>query len=225
MDTTKILALNGSPRKKGNTSLLLKEFLRGAREANAQTEEIIADEISLKPCRGCLRCNLIKRCAIRGDDWPELSSEILSSDVLVFASPVYFHHLTSPLKKILDRFRSFFHVRITPQSLKHTPWHTWKKNFVLILSLGSSDAVDAQPVIDLFDFMAPMLGRENSLTSIVGTRLAVAGQVKMEETELADLYRRLEIPVSLAEQDYQKNQLLLKKCYELGKSIVARKQG
>jgi len=218
----KILALNGSPRRKGNTTLLLQEFLRGTRETGAEAAEIIADEANLKSCKGCLRCNLIKRCAIRGDDWPELSAGVLNSDVLVFASPVYFHHLTSPLKKILDRFRSFIQVRITQQALKHTPWQPWRKDFVLILSLGSSNAADAQPIIDLFKFMTSILGPENRLTSVTGTRLAVVNQVTMEKKELRELYRKIELPLHLAEQDYHHNRKLLKECYELGKEVAAR---
>jgi len=148
-----ILAFNGSPRRKGNTALLMEELLRGASESGATTEEIIAENIKLDFCKGCLRCNLIKRCAIKSDAWNTLCSKILSADVLIFASPIYFHHLTASLKKILDRFRSFLNVQITEHGLKHTPWHEWKKQFVLLLCLGSSDDADAKPVIDLFKFI------------------------------------------------------------------------
>ena len=117
-----ILAFNGSPRRAGNTAHLVREFLRGAREAGARAEELVAEELNLKYCRGCLRCNVLKRCSIKGDDWEAVSQKILKADVLVFASPIYFHHLTAPLKKLLDRFRSFIHVQITEQGLRHTPW-------------------------------------------------------------------------------------------------------
>jgi len=216
----KIVAFNGSPRRKGNTSLLLEGMLRGARENGGQVEEIVAHEINLEYCRGCLRCNLMKRCAIQGDDWPDVSSKILEADVLIFASPIYFHHVTAPLKKILDRFRSFIHVQITETGLKHTPWHEWRKDFVLLLSLGSSDGADAQPVIDLFTFMTSILGTENRLHCLVGTRLAVVNQVRMTEEELRTLYPKLKLPGHLAEQDYRRNHMLLKRCYELGKKVT-----
>ena len=214
-----ILAFNGSHRRKGNTSLLLDELLRGAKEAGSQVEEIVAEEVNLKYCKGCLRCNLIKRCAIKGDDWPDLSSKLLNADALIFASPIYFHYLTAPLKKILDRFRSFLHVQITDHGLKHTPWREWRKQFVLLLCLGSSDCSDTQPVLDLFKFMTTILGSENILHSIVGTRLAVTNQVRMTVEELFNLYPKLGLPPHLAEQDYHRNQMLLKKCYELGKKL------
>ena len=219
-----ILSLNGSPRRKGNTSLLLEELLRGARDYAAPVEEIIAEEVNLKYCKGCLRCNLIKRCAMKGDDWETLSSKILRADVLIFASPIYFHHLTAPLKKILDRFRSFLHVQITEHGLKHTPWHEWEKQFVLLLCLGSSADTDAQPAIDLFKYITTILGPDNKLNSIVGTRLAVTNQVKMTVEELFDLYPKLGLTPHLAEQDYHRNQMLLKKCYDLGKELLINKQ-
>ena len=218
----KILALNGSPRRKGNTSLLLAEMVRGVREGGGDVEEIIAEDVTIKYCQGCLRCNLLKRCAIKDDDWPELSQKILDADVLIIASPIYFHHLTAPLKKILDRFRSFLHVQITEIGLKYTPWHEWEKDFVVLLSLGSSSDNDAQPVIDLFQYVTSMLGSRNRLHSIVGTRLAVVNQVQMTEEELHTLYPKLKLPAHLAEQDYQRNQILLKKCYELGRELAGK---
>ena len=216
-----ILAFNGSPRRNGNSSALLQEFIRGASEVGANVEQIIANEITLKYCTGCLKCNLIKQCAIRNDDWQNLSQKILDADVLVFASPVYFHHLTAPLKKIVDRFRSFMHVQITEHGLKHTPWHLWQKHFVLLLCLGSSVDDDAQPIIDLFKFMIEVLGPENNLTSIIGNRLAVANQVRLSKEGLNILYSKLKLPVHLVDQDFHRNQQLLQQCYEFGKKLAA----
>ena len=215
-----ILAFNGSPRRSGNTSLLLNEFLKGAREYGARCEAVIAHETNLNYCKGCLRCNVLKRCSIKGDDWSDLSEKILSADVLVFASPVYFHHLTAPLKKVVDRFRSFINVQITPRGLKHIPWVTWKKQFVLLLPLGSPDGADTQPIIDLFTFLTTILGPENTLHTIIGKRLAVINQVGMSREQLRTLYDRLQLPVELAEEDYHCNQALLKKCYELGHHLA-----
>lgn len=216
-----ILAFHGSPRRKGNSSRLLSEFLKGTQEGRADIQELYADELKLLNCKGCLRCNLIKRCAIKGDDWEWLRNRILNADVLVFASPVYFHHLTAPLKQVLDRFRSFMHVQITEHGLKHMPWQEWKKHFVLILSLGSPDAADAKPIIDLFTFLTATLGPDNSLHTMVGARLAVTGQITMSREALQRLYAKLELPIHLAESDYRRNQGLLKSCYELGHRLTA----
>jgi multimeric flavodoxin WrbA len=215
----KVVAFNGSPRRNGNTTYMLHTLLRGAEAAGAQTEEIIAEALNLKYCRGCLRCNILKHCAIKDDDWPVLSQKILDADCIVFASPIYFHHLTASLKKVLDRFRSFVHVRMTEDGLVHTPWHHWSKKIILLLCMGSSQDSDARPVIDLFAFMTQMLGAENTLTEIIGTRLAIARQIDMTEHALTALYKKLFLPALLAENDFIRNKGLLNKCYETGRRL------
>lgn len=90
-----ILAFNGIPRRNENIAALLQEFSRRINEAGANDEEIIAHDNNLKYCTGCLKCNLIKQCAIENDDWQNISQKILDAEVLIFASPVYFHHLTA----------------------------------------------------------------------------------------------------------------------------------
>ncbi len=216
----KVLAFNGSIRKTGNTSHLLSHFMEGCLEATDQIEEISAHEINLDYCTGCLRCNIIKKCSVRGDDWQDISEKILDADILVFASPIYFHHVSGQLKKLIDRFRSFVHVKITEKGLIHTPHQFWNKEFVLLLSMGSPDDEDAQPVIDLFRYMTKILGPENKLHVIKGTRLAVTNHVIKTEEELKILYPKMGLSESLATDDHKRNQEVLVKCKKLGRKIV-----
>jgi len=214
-----VLAINGSPRKSGNTSLMLSEFVRGAEMGNSQIEVVKADELHIKNCTGCLRCNIIKKCSVGGDDWADLSQKILGADVLVFASPIYFHHVTAPMKMIIDRFRSFVHVQITETGLIHTPWDQWDKDIVLILPMGSSDDVDANPVIELFQYMCNIFGSKNRLHVIKGTRLGVNKHITKTKEELEVLYPKMKLPIKLAGVDAVKNVELLEECFELGKSL------
>jgi multimeric flavodoxin WrbA len=216
----KVIAFNGSPRKKGNSSVMLQHFLDGVNDTSGIQEVFHANELHLEYCKGCLRCNLLGRCSNENDDWKNISAKILESDVVVFASPIYFHHLTASLKKIIDRFRSFVKVQITETGLKHTPWHEWNKDFVLLLSMGSSDEVDARPVIDLFEFMTEMLGKNNKLHIITATRLAIIGQLLKTQTELENLYTKFKLPEHLASSDASKNKKTLDHCYNLGKELM-----
>jgi len=215
----KVLVLDGSTRKQGNTSILIEHFLNGAKNNTDQIDHVIAQDLKIDYCNGCLRCNLIKRCSISGDDWNELSQKIAEADVLVFASPIYFHYVSAPLKKIIDRFRSLVHVQITEQAVKHTPWQKWNKDFVLLLSMGSSDDIDAQPVVDLFEYMKEVMGEENRLHVIKATRLAVIKQISKPEDELSQLYTKLSIPEKLAKNDAIKNQKILNTCFDLGNKL------
>jgi multimeric flavodoxin WrbA len=140
--------------------------------------------------------------------------------VIVFASPIYFHHVTAPLKKFIDRFRSFVHVQISESELIHTPWEQWNKDFVLLLCMGSSDVSDAMPVIELFRFIRSILGPDNRLHIITATRLAVLKQILKTEEELVTLYTKLNLPIHLAKGDFKKNQEVLEQCYQLGNTLT-----
>jgi putative NADPH-quinone reductase len=215
----KVLTFNGSPRPAGNTTFLLQSFLDGAGESGSELETIRSHDLNLDPCAGCLRCNILKRCSLRGDEWQEVSDKIEEADILVFAAPVYFHHVPGPMKIMLDRFRSFVHVQMTPTGLIHTPHRTWNKDFVLILSMGSSDPSDADPIIELFEFVRSMLGEGNKLHVIKATRLGVVKQVAKTEEELKVLYDKLNLPVDLATADAVRNQELMKECRNLGATL------
>jgi hypothetical protein len=215
----RILAFHGSPRTQGNSSIMLQHFLEGAGRNQSIITEIRPRNLNLKDCQGCLRCNVLQRCSISDDDWTDLSAEILASDILVFASPVYFHHLPAPLKRIIDRFRSFVHVQITSDGLVHTPWVTWNKDFVLLLSMGSHDPVEAGPIVELFEFMTSILGSGNRLHVISATRLAVTGQIERSRDHLENLYTKLKLPAGLAERDYRQNTTILRQCRDLGAEI------
>ena len=120
---------------------------------------------------------------------------------------------------VIDRFRSFHHVQITEEGLIHTPWQEWKKDFVLILTMGTPDPVDAKPIIELFQFMTELLGSDNKLHVITATRLAVVKQVVKTEDELSALYEKLLLPVNLVTPDHLHNRELLNRCRELGKKL------
>jgi FMN-dependent NADH-azoreductase len=212
----KLLAINGSPRKEGNSSSILSEFLRGAAVNDCDITEIRAGQIKIKPCNGCLKCDIYKECVLKDDEWGHLSKDILESDVIVIASPVYFHHFPGPLKNIIDRFRSFVSVQVTKEGLIHTPWRPWTKRFVLLLSLGSPIPDDAQPIIDLFSFMTEILGPENSLEVLTATCLQMNRQVKMNEERLAGLYSRVGIQERSAHDDYLQNCEVLEQAFILG---------
>lgn len=216
----KVLIFNGSPRPTGNTSHLLNAFTGGMEENGVVPDLYHTHRLDIKDCTGCLRCNVLKRCSLQDENWEEVSKKIVESEVLVFGSPIYFHHVPSSMKKLLDRFRSLVHVRITETGLIHTPYHEWNKDIVLILSLGDSRTDDAQPVIDLFKYICKIMGPGNRLHVITGTRLAMINQVKYNESQLTTLYKKMGLDDKLAGTDFLKNSKLLDQCRELGKTLT-----
>lgn len=86
----------------------------------------------------------------------------------------------------------------------------------MLLCMGSSDAYDTDPVIDLFKFVTFILGPENKFHIIKATRLAVVKQVIKTESELQELYQKNKLPVDLARDSFLRNRKLLEECQSLG---------
>ncbi|MBN1438219.1 MAG: flavodoxin family protein [Anaerolineales bacterium] len=102
----KILGVVGSPRKRGNTHLLVERILEGARAAGAETEEVLLGELNIRECIGCHACWNGKPCS-RMDDMNELYSKIATADAFVFGTPVYWYGPTALMKCFIDRFVYF----------------------------------------------------------------------------------------------------------------------
>ncbi|MBM9518612.1 flavodoxin family protein [Desulforhopalus vacuolatus] len=99
------LAVNGSPRKGGNTEMLLEEVLKPLKSAGWGTRIV---QIGGNKIRGCLACGKCwekknMECAIKTDVFNDLFQEILQADAIIFGSPTYFADVTSEMKALLDR--------------------------------------------------------------------------------------------------------------------------
>ena len=101
----KITAFNGSPRgENGNTHIMVEEFLNGAKEGGAEIENIFLVKKEIKRCLGCFKCwtTTPGKCIIK-DDMAELLSKFISSDIVVFATPLYVDNVTGIMKNFMDR--------------------------------------------------------------------------------------------------------------------------
>ena len=102
----KILVLNGSPRKGGNTTALVEEVVSVAKENNVEVKTYQLNDMNIKGCQGCNACKKQGRCVLK-DDMQELYDEIQSASGIVFATPVYMWQMTSQLKTAMDRLYPF----------------------------------------------------------------------------------------------------------------------
>lgn len=103
----KVAAFHGSPRKNGNTSILLEEFLKGVSENSDNiVNNIYLQEYKISGCINCDHCKNTDGC-IQNDDMQKLYPVIREADVLVIASPVYWWSMPGHLKTFIDRFYAF----------------------------------------------------------------------------------------------------------------------
>lgn len=102
-----IIVVYGSPRRRGNTSMLLKQALQGAEEAGARTEEIVLRDLKMSPCLEIYGCKKTGRCVIQ-DDFHSVTGKILAARGMIIASPVFFYTVSSHLKILIDRCQSLW---------------------------------------------------------------------------------------------------------------------
>jgi len=104
---TSVIAINGSPRKKWNTAMLLEKALEGAKSAGAETELIHLYDLTYSGCTSCFACKLkdgksYGRCAVRDDLAPVLD-RIRGAGALILGSPIYFGTVTGEMRSFMER--------------------------------------------------------------------------------------------------------------------------
>lgn len=129
----KILAIHGSPRRGGNTEILLDAFIEGAKSAGALVEKVSLYEHKFSPCIECGECDHLGECVLR-DDMDGLYGKYLESDLLVVATPIFFYSHTSYVQAFFERFQAFW-ARKYRLGLPHPLAKTPKG---ILLSLGAT---------------------------------------------------------------------------------------
>ena len=102
----KIIVLMGSPNRKGSTNILVENFLKGAEEAGHSCEVIDVCHADIHPCTGCVACGYEGPC-VQTDDIAAIRQKLLSSDMVVFATPLYYYGMSAQLKTVIDRFCAY----------------------------------------------------------------------------------------------------------------------
>lgn len=129
----KILVLNGSPRPQGNTSGMIKVFKEGA---ETKGHEVNVIDVCKKKIEGCLACEYCHTkghgVCIQRDDMQEVYIHLSECDMLVIASPIYYHGVSGQLKCVLDRFYAIAYPT-KPKNLSKV---------AMILSSGDADMYD-----------------------------------------------------------------------------------
>ncbi len=134
----KLLAIVGSPRKGGNTDLLMDQVVRGAQEADTEVERIFLQDLSIAPCNACDACLKTGVCTLE-DDMIPLYDALYESDVWVLGTPIYFRGPSAQLKAFIDRWYAF----------AHAPWDqkVRGKRVILVAPFGDDDPCSADAVI------------------------------------------------------------------------------
>jgi multimeric flavodoxin WrbA len=108
----KLLAINGSRRKNGNTDYLIQAILAVAARNGAQIETIFLGDYNIGACSGCEGCASSWDCVIK-DDFARIVKMVDEADGIVLASPAYWYTVTSDMKRFIDRCYSFIQFPVS----------------------------------------------------------------------------------------------------------------
>ena len=100
----KVVILNGSPRKKGNTSALVRAFAEGAESAWNMVTEFFLDGMNIHGCKGCFGGHSDRACpCVQKDDMDQIYPAVRECDVVVLATPLYYWNMSGQLRTAVDR--------------------------------------------------------------------------------------------------------------------------
>jgi len=164
-DSSRILALVGSPRTGGNCDVLVDEVLRGAAEGGATTQKVTLDRCTIGPCHACNACAKSGECYQR-DDMDDLIERMKQSDVWVLATPVYWWGATAQFKLFLDRWYAPWHGEQSRELFKN-------KTIIVIVTLGDSNPDTAEPTLQMLRRAFAYIGLELADTIVAAGVYAI----------------------------------------------------
>lgn len=162
--TKKVLVLSASPRKGGNSDLLCDQFMKGSMEAGHKVEKIFIGDKRIGYCTGCGSCNDTHEC-VQDDDMGEILDKMISTDVIVMATPVYFYTMSAQMKTLIDRTLP----RYTEIS---------GKEFYFIVSAGDSDKKAMERTLEGFRAFLSLLEDARQKGIVYGTGTSNIGDIK-----------------------------------------------
>ena len=169
----RILVLNGSPRPKGNTKQMVEAFQKGAESAGHQVDVV---DVCRKKIAGCLACEYCHTkgngVCVQKDDMQEVYSLLMEADMLVIASPIYYHGISGQLKCTIDRFYSAAYPK-KPRNLKKA---------AMILSTGDPQMYDGAMFSYKGDFLEYLGLEDMGVFTAYGAENGSASKLKELES-------------------------------------------
>jgi len=185
----KILGVIGSPRRNGNTHILVSRILEGAEQEGAIVDTIFLDDLSIRECDGCHVCWKGRECS-KNDDMNNIYPKIMEADAIVFGTPVYWYGPTALMKAFIDRF-VYFNCPENRAKIKG-------KSAVIAIPYEEENPETAAPVVDFFERCFRYL-EINLVGQIIAPGVTRRGEIleKTERLEEAfELGRRLAMGAS-----------------------------
>ncbi len=156
----KVLGVVSSPRKEGNTDILVEEVLRGAREAGRETEKVFLNDLKISPCQSvCAEyCAKMGDCKIK-DGMSPIYKTLIDSDPIILGTPLYWYGPSAQLKAFIDRWYAFSHPKYADRMKG--------KSLILVAAFEENDPSVAEGLVSMIDRSAKYLRCEFSKKLLV----------------------------------------------------------
>jgi multimeric flavodoxin WrbA len=175
----RVLGIVGSPRRHGNTEILVDEVLRGAAEAGAAVEKVLLPRLEVGPCLACDACRRTGTCAQR-DDMPALLERMQASRVWVLGTPVYWFGPSAQMKAFIDRWYAI--------TAEHAAYDMRGRRAILALAMEDDDPAGARHAVGILTLSVEWLKSEVWAT-ILATRVGERGAVRDHPAVLRAAYQ------------------------------------
>lgn len=143
-----MIGFSGSPRKGGNTDVLLDHALEGSRDAGARVQKVMLNDLHFRGCQECNDCFTTGKCIL--DDGMDTVYDLLKNlDVIFISSPIFFSGITSQTKRMIDRCQCLW----ARKYLLGRPSGNGKRRLGAFLSVGGrkrSDFTGALSTVKVF---------------------------------------------------------------------------
>lgn len=188
----KVIAFIGSPRKNGNTDILAERFLDGAKSKGADTEKVYLYDCTINPCQGCYRNCWINPndCTRFQDDMHQLISKMLSSDLILFASPVYMASYSSQLTAFFERCIPLMHVDLKNKVIIENRGKG--KNVVMALVHDSPDPATADLPFKVLEHVLKNTFQMNIVGKLQVAGVRDKGDINNKDKSLNEAYQMAE---------------------------------
>ena len=103
----RVIVISTSLRRGSNSDMLADKFVEGAKAAGNDVEKISLIGKEIQFCKGCLACQKLGRCVIK-DDVNDIMAKVLESDVVCWATPIYYYEMSGQMKTLIDRMNAMY---------------------------------------------------------------------------------------------------------------------
>lgn len=184
----KVIGFSGSPRKNGNSDILLKTIISGVKQLSIPATAWNLTDVQFKGCIGCEKCRKTKRCTGLIDGMTSLYPQLYSSKGLVLVSPTHNYNITSWMKAFIDRLYCFY----TFENNKPRSWSSQlgdQNRKAIIAAICEQESVEDMG-FTLEAMKAPLIALGYEIVGELSVfKIFDKAKVKNDETAINDAYQ------------------------------------